>query len=123
MFKDGFQKKESGMTDKLLPSWVQVDKKIFDRIKHQIQHAKTNNLQARRELDGSPIYLNKSYKLIQDIEHVAITHEKALKIITDIHNDVKRLDDLDKFNPNQITVLNALFIVDGILLENLSGIN
>ena len=59
-----FKKKESGMSDKLLTSWVKVDKKVFDRIKCQVQNAKTNNLQARRERDGSPIYLNKSYKLI-----------------------------------------------------------
>ena len=59
-----FKKKESGMSDKLLTSWVKVDKKVFDRIKRQVQNAKTNNLQARRERDGSPIYLNKSYKLI-----------------------------------------------------------
>ena len=52
------------MSDKLLTSWVKVDKKVFDRIKRQVQNAKTNNLQARRERDGSPIYLNKSYKLI-----------------------------------------------------------
>ena len=28
LFSDGFQKKESGMSDKSLPNWVKVDKKI-----------------------------------------------------------------------------------------------
>ena len=51
---------------------------------------------------GSPIYFNESYKLIQDREHSKITHDKALKIITDIRNDVKIVNDLDDFNQNQV---------------------
>ena len=39
-FSNGFQKKESGMSDKSLPNWVKVDKKSFDGIKNQIQNAK-----------------------------------------------------------------------------------
>ena len=58
MFKVGFKKKESGMSDKSLPNWVKVDKKKkFDEIKNQNQKAKNSNLQARPE-SGSPIYFN-----------------------------------------------------------------
>ena len=73
--------------------------KRFDRIKNQNQNAKNDNLQARPER-GSPTYFNESYKLIQDIEHSKITHEKALKMITDIRNDIKRINDLVDFNEN-----------------------
>ena len=54
----------------------------------QIQNAKKNNVQARPKR-GSPIYFNKLSKLIQDIQHGKITHEEALKIITDIRDDIK----------------------------------
>ena len=104
-------KKESAMSDKLLSDWVKVGKKRFDRIKNQIQHAKNNNLEAKPER-GSPIYFDKSYKLIQDIEHSKITPEETLKIIIGIRNDVKRISNLDEINPNQVKVLNALLTVD-----------
>ena len=71
------------MSDKSLPNWIKVGKRRFDRIKNQIQKAKDNNLQPRRKRD-SPIYLNESYKLIQDIDHGKITHEEALRGITNI---------------------------------------
>ena len=35
-FKDGFQKKESDMSDKALPDWVKVGKKRFDQIKNEV---------------------------------------------------------------------------------------
>ena len=89
------------MSDKSLPNWVKVGKKRLDRIKNQIHKAKDNNLQAG-PARGTPIYLNKSYKLIQDIQHGKITHEEALRKVTNIHNDIKRLDDLDSFNDNQV---------------------
>ena len=103
-------KKESAMSDKLLSDWVKVGKKRFDRIKNQIQHAKNNNLEAKPER-GSPIYFDKSYKLIQDIEHSKITPEETLKITIGIRNDVKRISNLDEINPNQVKVLNALLTV------------
>ena len=46
------------------------------------------------------------------IEHSKITHEEALKIITDIRNSIKRINDLDDFNQDQVKVLNVLFMVD-----------
>ena len=51
------------MSDKALPDWVKVGKKRLDRITNKFQKAKYNNLQARPER-GSPIYFDKSYKLI-----------------------------------------------------------
>ena len=87
-YKDGFQKKEADASDKTLPDWVNVNKKRLNFIKMQIQNAKKNNVQARPKR-GSPIYFNKLSKLIQDIQHGKITHEEALKIITDIRDDIK----------------------------------
>ena len=55
-----------------------------------------------------------NHKLIQDIGHCKITHEEALKKITSIRNDIKRIDDLSEFNQNQVNLINALFIVDEI---------
>ena len=100
-FKDGFRKKES--------DWVKVDEERFNKIKNEIQKAKNKNLQARPNR-VSPIYFDESYKLIQGIEHSKSTHEEALKIITNIRNNIKRLDHLYEFNPNQAKVLNAIFI-------------
>ena len=67
-----------------------MDKQRFDGIKDQVQNAKNNNIQARPK-HGSLIYFNESYKLIEDIEHSKITHKEALKIITNIRNDIKRM--------------------------------
>ena len=71
------------------------------------------NILQDRPKRGSPIYFNKSYKLIQDIEHSKITYEEALKIISNIRIDIKRLNDLADFKENQIKVVNALFMVNG----------
>ena len=96
-------------------------RKRFNVIKNEIQQAKNKNLQARPNR-GSPIYFDESYKLIQDIEHSNITHEEALKIIIDIRNNNKRFIDLYEFNPNQVKVLNALFMVNEIFTGEFSSI-
>ena len=57
-FNDKFQKKDSDMSDKPLPIWVKVDKKIFDKIKNHVQNTKNNNLQARTS--GKVINLTES---------------------------------------------------------------
>ena len=118
-FEDGFQKKESGMSDKSIQNWVKEDKKRFNGIKSQIQQTKNSNLQTRPER-GSPIYFNESYKLIQDIEHRKITHEEALEIITHICYDIKRINDLDDFNENQLKVVNDFFMVDKMVTGELN---
>ena len=51
-------------------------------------------------------------------EYSKITHEEPLEIITDISN-VKRINDLDDFNENQVKVLNAIFMVDEIITGEL----
>ena len=37
-----------------------------------------------------------------------------MRRITNIHNDIKKLDHLNNVNENQVKVLNALFMVDEI---------
>ena len=37
LFKDGFQKKESDMSDKALQDWVKKDEERFNKIKNKIQ--------------------------------------------------------------------------------------
>ena len=53
------------MFDKALPNWVKVDEERFNKIKNEIEQAE--NLQARPNR-GSPMSLNESRRLIQDIE-------------------------------------------------------
>ena len=117
-FSDGFKKKRAKHVWWIFAKLGKNRQKRFDRIKNQNQNAKNDNLQARPER-GSPTYFNESYKLIQDIEHSKITHEKALKMITDIRNDIKRINDLVDFNENQVKVLNSLFIVDKVFTREL----
>ena len=49
------------------------------------------------------------------MEHGKITYEKTLQIIANIRNDTKMIDDLGQFNQSQISVLNAVFMVDEVL--------
>ena len=82
-------------------------------IKNGFQQAKRNDLQARPQ-HGSPINFDESYKLIQEIVHGNITHEEALNKMAGIRKNIKRLADLNEFYPNQVKVINALFMVDEI---------
>ena len=77
-------------------------------IKNEIQEAKNKNLQARPDC-GSSINFDESYKLIKYIERGKITHEEALKTMTNIYNNIERLDGLNEFNSNQTKVINTLF--------------
>ena len=63
---------------------------------------------------GDCINANSSQRLIQDIENTKITHEEALKGIFKILNDIERLEGLEEINPNQVGMLNILFITDEI---------
>ena len=63
---------------------------------------------------GDCINANSSQRLIQDIENTKITHEEALKGIFKILNDIERLEGLEEINPNQVGMLNILFIKDEI---------
>ena len=99
-FKDGFQKKESDMSDKALPDWVKVGKKRFDKIKNEVQNIENNNVQARPF--GKFINIIKSSKSIQETAHGDITHEKALERITSIRDDIDKIISQKTLVPNQV---------------------
>ena len=51
---------------------------------------------------GNPISLHQSHRLIQDIEQGETSYEEALKRITSIRNDIKRIDNLNEFNQTKL---------------------
>ena len=63
-----------------LPKWIKVSKQKFDVIKKKVQNAETSNLKARPKV-GKVININKSNKLIDEIEYSQITYEEATLII------------------------------------------
>ena len=89
-----------------------MDEKRFNARKKIIQNAKDNNLQARSQR-GSPIDFVQPNKLIQDIVN-GITHEEALKKLNSINDDINRIIKQKSLVPNQIMVLNTLYMVDEI---------
>ena len=97
--------KELKLTE--LSKWIKGSEKRFNVIENEIQQAKNKNLQAR-PYQGNSIYFDESCKLIKDIECGKITHEEALKTMTNIHTNVERLDGLNEFHSNQAKVINTL---------------
>ena len=79
-FKDGFRKKESGVSDKTWPYWVKVDKNVFGQIKNKVFLANRNNLQASPTGYGKITFLEKASRITGNIENGKDFHEKALKI-------------------------------------------
>ena len=63
-----------------LPKWIKVSKQKFDVIKKKVQNAEASNLKARPKV-GKVININKSNKLIDEIEYSQITYEEATLII------------------------------------------
>ena len=61
-----------------LPKLIKVSKQKFDVIKKKVQNAKINHLQARPK-GSKVININKSNKLLHEIENSQITYEEALK--------------------------------------------
>ena len=104
-----------------LPKWVKVSKKRFDMIKNKVQNAKNNNLKARSNRK-SLINFNESKKLLQDIEHSKITCEEALNRINNIRSDIKKIIDKDSLYPNQVNVVNILFMVDEIFTGKIESL-
>ena len=100
------------MVDETLPDWVKVHKKRFDSIQNKVKMFKKEIVVPRGS--GDCINATSSYRLIQDIENTKITHEEALKGIFKILNDIERLEGLEEINPNQVGMLNILFIKDEI---------
>ena len=90
---------------------VKVSKQRFDVIKKKVQNAKINNLQARPK-GGKVINANESNKLLHEIENIQITYEEALQIIENIRSDINKIILTQNLNPNQINVLNTIFMVN-----------
>ena len=96
-----------------LAEWVKVSKKRLDKIKNKVQNPKNNTLQARPN-QKSLIKFDKSNKLLEDIEHSKITYEEALKSINNIRTDIRKIINKESLIPNQVEVINILFMVDEI---------
>ena len=106
------KKRESYMAQKALPQWVNVIKKIFDKIENNVQNAKDDNLQARPP--GGVINFIKSNKLIKEIACCKIIHEEVLERITSIRDDICGNIYQETLTPNQVEVLNIIFMVKKI---------
>ena len=94
-----------------LPKWIKVSKQRFDVIKKKVQNAKINNLQARPK-GSKVININKSNKLLHEIENSQIIYEEALKVIENIRSDTNKRITMQSINLNQVNVINTLFMVD-----------
>ena len=117
LLKDGFQEKELDVIK--LPDSVRVDKKTFKQIKDEVKKVKDKNIYVRSNQD-TYIRVNNSYKVIWDIEYGRITHKEELERINKIHSDIKKIDNQEKVNENQLLILNPLLLVDSIFTVNLN---
>ena len=88
-----------------LPELVKVSKKTFTKIKSKVQNANKKKLQARPNRKNL-IDLDKSNKLLKDIEHSKITYEEALKRINNIRSDIIKIINNESINSNQVEVIN-----------------
>ena len=104
-----------------LAEWVKVSKKRLDKIKNKVQNPENNSLQARPK-QKSLIKFDKSNKLLQDIEHSKITYEEALKSINNIRTDIRKIINKESLNPNQVEVINILFMVDEIFTGEIKSV-
>ena len=98
-----------------LPKLVKVSKQIFYVIKSNVLNTKDNNLQARPK-ESQVININNSKKLLQNIKLSKLTYEEALKRIENIPSDIKKLVSVQSISPNQINVLNIIFMVNEIFI-------
>ena len=97
-FKNGFQKKESDISDNALPKRVKVGKKRFNRIKSKVQNAKDKNLQARPS--NKLINFTRFNQLIRDIGYSQLTYEEALKRIAIIRRGIDIILSQKRLNPS-----------------------
>ena len=88
-------------------------KQRFRGIKKKVQNGKIKNLQARPK-GGKVIKTNESNRLLHEIENIQITYEETLQIIENIRSDISKIILTQNLNPNQINVLNTIFIVNQI---------
>ena len=98
-----------------LSKLVKVSKQIFYVIKSNVLNTKDNNLQARPK-ESQVININNSKKLLQNIKLSKLTYEEALKRIENIPSDIKKLVSVQSISPNQINVLNIIFMVNEIFI-------
>ena len=117
LLKDGFQEKELDVLK--LPDSVRVDKKTFKQIKDEVKKVKDKNIYVRSNHD-TYIRVNNSYNVIWDIEYGRITHKEELERINKIHSDIKKIDNQEEVNENQLLILNPLLLVDSIFTVNLN---
>ena len=94
-----------------LPKQIKVSKQRFDVIKNKVQNAKSNDWKARPNR-SKVINFNESNKLLHEIENSKITYEEALKRIENIRSDINKIISMQSLDPNQIKVLNILFMVN-----------
>ena len=80
-------------------------------IKKKVQNAKINNLQARPK-GSKVININKSNKLLHEIQNSQVIYEEVLKIIENIRSDTNKRVTMQSINLNQVNVINTLFMVD-----------
>ena len=98
-----------------LPKLVKLNKQIFYVIKSNVLNTKDNNLQARPK-ESQVININNSKKLLQNIKLSKLTYEEALTRIENIPSDIKKLVSVQSISPNQINVLNIIFMVNEIFI-------
>ena len=72
-----------------------------------------NNLQVRPK-GSKVININKSNKLLYEIENGEITYEEVLKRIENIRSDINKIINMQSLNPNQTNFLNILLMVNEI---------
>ena len=87
---------------------------MFNNIKNKVKKFKDKNTYVIPGGTGDGIYAGNSYQLIQSIENGETTYEEALKEVSKIFDDSKRLKKLEEFNQNQADSLNTLLLVDKI---------
>ena len=85
-----------------------------NRTNNKIKNDKVNDILSARPKVGKIINFNESNKLLNEIENSQITYEEALKIIRNIRRDINKLVSAQGINPNQINVLDILFLVNEI---------
>ena len=89
-------KKMPDVSNKKLPDWVRVDRTTFNQIKDKVKKVKDKNMYVRPNR-GFYISADDSYKLIQDMDYIEITHEEALKKINDICSNIEKISKQESF--------------------------
>ena len=89
-------KKMPDVSNKKLPYWVRVDRTTFNQMKDKVKKVKDKNIYVRPNR-GFYITADDSYKLIQDMDYIEITHEEELKKINDICRNIEKICKQESF--------------------------